>query len=239
MAVPMRKDDPAYWMLTDGYTSTPEPNVYSEKCYICNDPEFAQMGLPLCKACPECKRKNEKVEQVVDVWKCKLHPNCWTSNHIGLETIKEYADDCDTTCKCWKHTILSYMKKGPMVGHVPADDMVCTVCKYEVTPEDYGFVYNLETETYVHPEHKVKVTTEVVHDGPITSLQDFRNNLEVQIKNDRARLAEIQREARIETRCGRCGSILHEGQDCIAHVSAEPSPKFNDPMSSFKIIQGN
>lgn len=53
MAVPMKPSDPAYWMLTDSVTSTPV--VYKEGCYICEDPEFAQMGLPLCRKCPACQ----------------------------------------------------------------------------------------------------------------------------------------------------------------------------------------
>lgn len=47
--------DPAAWMLHDGHTS--KPVVYSDGCYICRDPEFAQMGLPLCRPCPECVRQ--------------------------------------------------------------------------------------------------------------------------------------------------------------------------------------
>jgi len=45
-------DDPAHILLTDGYTS--KPKVYKPGCYICEDPEFAQMGLPLCRKCPAC-----------------------------------------------------------------------------------------------------------------------------------------------------------------------------------------
>lgn len=48
----MKTDDPAYWMLKDGHTST--PTVHRAGCYICEDPEFAQMGLPLCHPCPQC-----------------------------------------------------------------------------------------------------------------------------------------------------------------------------------------
>ena len=44
--------DPARWMLFDAVTST--PTIFKKGCYICEDPEFAQMGLPLCYACPEC-----------------------------------------------------------------------------------------------------------------------------------------------------------------------------------------
>lgn len=53
MSRPLPADDPARWMLYDDYTST--PTVYRAYCYICRDPEFAQMGLPLCYKCPECE----------------------------------------------------------------------------------------------------------------------------------------------------------------------------------------
>lgn len=46
--------DPAYALLKDGHTTTPK--VYRRGCYICEDPEFAQMGLPLCRPCPECQK---------------------------------------------------------------------------------------------------------------------------------------------------------------------------------------
>lgn len=52
---PDDKGDPAYWMLEDDFTSTPV--VHDDNCYICRDPEFAQMGLPLCRKCPECARQ--------------------------------------------------------------------------------------------------------------------------------------------------------------------------------------
>lgn len=48
-----RPSDPAYVLLLDGHTSTPE--VFRANCYICTDPEFAQMGMPLCKLCEVCK----------------------------------------------------------------------------------------------------------------------------------------------------------------------------------------
>jgi hypothetical protein len=51
---PDDKGDPAYWMLLDDVTSTPE--VHRDGCYICEDEEFAQMGLPLCRKCPDCAR---------------------------------------------------------------------------------------------------------------------------------------------------------------------------------------
>lgn len=45
-------DDPAYALLLDDFTTTPV--VFRKGCYICEDPEFAQMGLPLCTRCPSC-----------------------------------------------------------------------------------------------------------------------------------------------------------------------------------------
>ena len=49
----MRTDDPAYFLLQDGHTSTPV--VHDPHCYICRDPEYAQMGMALCQPCPDCK----------------------------------------------------------------------------------------------------------------------------------------------------------------------------------------
>jgi hypothetical protein len=69
----MKTSDPAYWMLKDGHTSTKE--VHRDDCYICRDPEFAQMGLPLCKPCPKCSA--EKGE---------------TAGHVPADD--EYCDDC-------------------------------------------------------------------------------------------------------------------------------------------------
>lgn len=45
-------DDPAYVLLQDDFTSNPA--IYRKGCYICEDPEFAQMGLPLCRKCLKC-----------------------------------------------------------------------------------------------------------------------------------------------------------------------------------------
>jgi hypothetical protein len=48
----MNSDDPAFWMLNDDFHST--PTSFNPNCYICTDPEYAQMGLPLCYSCYEC-----------------------------------------------------------------------------------------------------------------------------------------------------------------------------------------
>ncbi len=45
--------DPAFQLLEDDVVSVPTFN--REGCYICQDTEFAQMGLPLCYPCAFCK----------------------------------------------------------------------------------------------------------------------------------------------------------------------------------------
>ena len=45
--------DPAYKLLEDDFTTTPVFNEFD--CYICQDPEFSKMGLPLCYSCQFCK----------------------------------------------------------------------------------------------------------------------------------------------------------------------------------------
>jgi hypothetical protein len=47
-------DDLAYDLLMDDFTTTPIQGLYRSSCYICRDPEYAQMGLPLCYPCPKC-----------------------------------------------------------------------------------------------------------------------------------------------------------------------------------------
>lgn len=39
-------------LFDDDYTS--KSSVYKKGCYICEDSDFAQMGLPLCRPCSKC-----------------------------------------------------------------------------------------------------------------------------------------------------------------------------------------
>lgn len=57
MSIPMSKSDPAYWMLEQGLKDPSQrtvTTVYDSNCYICRDPEFSLMGLPLCYPCAKC-----------------------------------------------------------------------------------------------------------------------------------------------------------------------------------------
>lgn len=50
----MSPDDPAYWMLDHPDIPRTPKVVHKDGCYICEDDEFARMGLPLCYPCPIC-----------------------------------------------------------------------------------------------------------------------------------------------------------------------------------------
>ena len=52
MSIPLKPDDPAYWMLKDEHVSIPQ--IFRPDCYICTDPEFALIGVPLCRRCTFC-----------------------------------------------------------------------------------------------------------------------------------------------------------------------------------------
>src|SRR5690348_533843 len=97
--------DPAAWMLHDGFTSTPVAGVHERGlqlgCYICRDKEFATMGLPLCRPCPQCLRKQQ---------------DCGACSGTGGYPGKTPCTDC-----------LATGKLGGM-GHIAADDNVCDDC---------------------------------------------------------------------------------------------------------------
>jgi hypothetical protein len=41
-------------LYDDSYES--KKKVHRKGCYICEDPDFQKMGLPLCNPCPECQK---------------------------------------------------------------------------------------------------------------------------------------------------------------------------------------
>lgn len=63
-----RPHDPAYKMLYDSYTST--QRVHRKGCYICEDREFARMGLPLCSPCCQCRAKGNDGHIAADDGQC-------------------------------------------------------------------------------------------------------------------------------------------------------------------------
>lgn len=108
-SVAANPSDPAFWMLLDGHQSTPV--VYREGCYICEDPEFAAMGMPLCRPCPECVRERLVV--------------CIACNGAR-------STDGSTACP----TCQGQGYAGSL-GHVAADDTTCDECGGEDGPHQY------------------------------------------------------------------------------------------------------
>jgi len=47
-------DDPFGGLPVIAPENRVEPGARSDDCYICQDPDFAARGLPLCRACPAC-----------------------------------------------------------------------------------------------------------------------------------------------------------------------------------------
>jgi len=58
MSKPLPLTDPCFFMLAEGMHDETARSVQRGPkragCYICEDPEFSLMGLPLCTACPKC-----------------------------------------------------------------------------------------------------------------------------------------------------------------------------------------
>jgi hypothetical protein len=107
-SVAANPSDPAFWMLLDGHTSTPV--VYLEGCYICEDDEFAQMGMPLCMPCPACVRNLE------------ICPHCKGTGRLPAGLL------------CGPCRVRGF---AGSLGHIAADDTRCDECGYEHSPEDY------------------------------------------------------------------------------------------------------
>jgi hypothetical protein len=68
----MKPGDPAYWMLQEGIDDPSKRStttVHIDNCYICRDPEYALMGLPLCYPCSKCGGHVAADDTICDVCK--------------------------------------------------------------------------------------------------------------------------------------------------------------------------
>lgn len=57
MSTVTHPSDPAYFLFEQGIADPSRrstPTIYRRGCYICDDAEYALMGLPLCFACSKC-----------------------------------------------------------------------------------------------------------------------------------------------------------------------------------------
>lgn len=99
MSKSLSPNDPCRFMLHDGFTT--EPKVYQPGCHICEDPEFAQMGLPLCYPCKFCRGHVAADGDVCD--KCGKDQNNDANDHKCLICNLPLADLCLV-----KHPTLKY-----------------------------------------------------------------------------------------------------------------------------------
>ena len=95
----MRPHDPAYDMLKDEMVS--KPKVHRAGCYICEDMEFARMGLPLCSPCCVCTKRLQKEGSghiAADDGECDDcgHACCSECGEVGAQ--EKPICTCDTPC---------------------------------------------------------------------------------------------------------------------------------------------
>lgn len=59
---PMPASDPAQALVKSRHFTV--PTVYRQSCYICRDPEFALLGMSLCRPCPACENGHIAADDV-------------------------------------------------------------------------------------------------------------------------------------------------------------------------------
>lgn len=91
-----RPQDPAFFMLTDDFQS--KPRVLRAGCYICQDMEYARMGLPLCSPCCECRETGQDGHIAADDGQCDDcgHEQCVDCAALPAQT--EAICTCATPC---------------------------------------------------------------------------------------------------------------------------------------------
>jgi D-serine deaminase-like pyridoxal phosphate-dependent protein len=90
-----RPGDPAYILLDAGHTSV--QTVHRKGCYICEDREFARMGLPLCNPCCACAAQDRQGHIPADDQICDDcgHDLCFDCYRVPPQ---ENICTCDTPC---------------------------------------------------------------------------------------------------------------------------------------------
>lgn len=87
-----RPQDPAYHMLDGDHMS--KQVVHRKGCYICEDREFARMGLPLCKRCCACAAQGKDGHIPAD------DPICDDCQHDLCEACLELPPQTAEICTC-------------------------------------------------------------------------------------------------------------------------------------------
>ena len=89
-------EDPAQVLLQDpNVFSTPNPDIFRDTCYICLDPEFAAMGLPLCYPCSACGGHVAADDTICDdcgkdaqeLFQEQAEAECAAEGHVWVSTV--------------------------------------------------------------------------------------------------------------------------------------------------------
>lgn len=76
-------------LYDDNYQSTPK--VHRDGCYICEDPDYRRMGLPLCRRCINCSTKDKFGHIAADDTVC---------DDCGFDE-QEYWAQCQVQAQYW------------------------------------------------------------------------------------------------------------------------------------------
>lgn len=91
-----RPHDPAFVLLTDSFQT--KPRVHRKGCYICEDMEYARMGLPLCSPCCVCTGLGKVGHIAADDGQCDdcRHEQCHECSALPQQAAPICT--CDTPC---------------------------------------------------------------------------------------------------------------------------------------------
>lgn len=91
----LQPGDPAWSMKFSGHRSVPV--IFRAGCYICEDSEFAQIGMPLCQKCCKCGGHVPADDEKCDDcgWVC--NPDCFEV-HGRIEHPPLILCTCDRPC---------------------------------------------------------------------------------------------------------------------------------------------
>jgi hypothetical protein len=121
MSIPLKPDDPTMCLLRDNVVSIPK--IFRKGCYICEDPEFALMGLPLCRVCELCGGHIPADDSYCD--DCLRHEEDFHKidkcGWCGRKMYSGYCTDCQTK---GKKMIKIYKQGGTVVKVTVIDETI-------------------------------------------------------------------------------------------------------------------
>lgn len=91
----LQPGDPAYSMKFDGHRSVPV--IFRAGCYICEDSEFAQLGMSLCTICCKCGGHVPADDGRCDDCGYECNPDCYET-HKDIVHPPLIMCTCDRPC---------------------------------------------------------------------------------------------------------------------------------------------